>query len=320
MKCTSRTIQAVVGTVFALAAAGLAVAQTSFGTRFSNIGSVANTRHNLTQNTADGGIPGASVSGAMITVRNNYGEVCVYCHTPHGANNRSEVARLPLWNRTYKAVTYQTYDLGSQTITQPVTQPGANSLSCLSCHDGTIAIDSIINMPGSGQYSATAMTGHDEAHLNRWTPPPGYARVATPAASNHAAIGTSSPSNPGLGCMSCHAGVFAANFAAFNIGTDLRNDHPVGVRFPPEDSPNSRDYKQPAAVVGNVRYFDKDGNGHLDSNDIRLYNTGDGFEVECASCHDPHGVPSAGKGTPFIPTFLRVANDGSAVCMTCHNK
>jgi predicted CXXCH cytochrome family protein len=33
--------------------------------------------------------------------------------------------------------------------------------------------------------------------------------------------------------------------------------------------------------------------------------------VECASCHDPH---------VNTQTFLRVANDGSAVCLACHNK
>ena len=34
--------------------------------------------------------------------------------------------------------------------------------------------------------------------------------------------------------------------------------------------------------------------------------------VECASCHDPH--------TSANPTFLRVSNAGSAVCLSCHVK
>ena len=50
------------------------------------------------------------------------------------------------------------------------------------------------------------------------------------------------------------------------------------------------------------------------------FESGDGFEVECGSCHDPHGVPSGGNGSAFLPTFLRVTNAGSAVCLTCHNK
>ena len=44
----------------------------------------------------------------MDTQRNNYGEVCVYCHTPHGANR---TLAAPLWNRTNVATTYQTYNL-----------------------------------------------------------------------------------------------------------------------------------------------------------------------------------------------------------------
>ena len=34
--------------------------------------------------------------------------------------------------------------------------------------------------------------------------------------------------------------------------------------------------------------------------------------VECASCHDPHSEVN--------PTFLRVSNNGSAVCLACHVK
>ena len=40
---------------------------------------------------------------------------------------------LPLWNRTITATTYATYDpLNTPSPTQPVSQPGPASLSCLS--------------------------------------------------------------------------------------------------------------------------------------------------------------------------------------------
>ena len=80
------------------------------------------------------------------------------------------------------------------------------------------------------------------------------------------------------------------------------------------------DINQPNATRGTVRWFDANGNSFPDKQEIRLYDSGDGFEVECASCHDPHGVPSGGQGTTFNPTFLRKANTGSAVCLTCHTK
>ena len=110
------------------------------------------------------------------------------------------------------------------------------------------------------------------------------------------------------------------NFDTFFIGTDLTNDHPVGVGLP-ESGPISADFNQPnVKIAGRVAFYDNDGDSRPDSNEIRFYYTGDGFEVECASCHDPHGVPSNGKGTVFNNTFLRVSNNDSGVCMTCHIK
>ena len=283
-------------------------ADTDRPTKFSNIGSVGNTRHNLSQRQVSGGGPAGQT---MDSYRNDYQEVCVYCHTPHAAN--TTVPAAPLWNRTMKATTYQTYDLlQTASLSQPVTQPGVNSLTCLSCHDGQTAVDSIINMPGSGRYLASQQTSENLAFLDSWDNQRG------PDATAHARLS-------GTECLACHsagAGVVGANatdFTAFAIGTDLRNDHPVGVRFPATAGPGS-DFKDPPRKEARLAYFDTNGNSRADSGEIRLYNTGDGYEVECASCHDPHGVPSGGAGTVFNPTFLRVSNTGSAVCLTCHSK
>ena len=275
--------------------------------KFSNIGSVGNTRHNLTQRQASGGGPAGAT---MDSFRNDYLEVCVYCHTPHGANR---TVAAPLWNRTMKTTTYQTYDLLNTTsLTQTVTQPGINSLTCLSCHDGQTAVDSIINMPGSGRYLATQETTENTAFLNSWNNSRG------PDATVHARLS-------GAECLACHSsgagivGAGATDFTAFAIGTDLRNDHPVGIRYPSTAGAGS-DFKDPPRKEALLAYFDNNGNSRADPNEIRLYNSGDGYEVECASCHDPHGVPSAGVGSVFNPTFLRVNNAGSAVCLTCHSK
>lgn len=264
-------------------------------TNFTNIGSISNTRHNLTQNTFANGV-------LMDGFRNNYGEVCVYCHTPHGANT---TVALPLWNRTIKATTYTTYNqLGTSTLTQTVSQPGAASLACLSCHDGQTAVDSIVNMPGSGRYQASQATVQDNAFLNTWPS----------AAASHMAL------TPGTGCLICHNSVTGfQDFTVFALGTDLTNDHPVGITFPSTNGPGT-DFRTPAGVKGTTRYFDDNVNGKFDSADVRLYDTGGAVQVECASCHDPHGVPSAGAGTVFKPSFLRVSNTSSVLCLTCHSK
>ncbi|HHC73111.1 MAG TPA: hypothetical protein ENK54_09465 [Thiotrichales bacterium] len=85
---------------------------------------VVNTRHNL------------SVSGPGTIRAQSETEVCIFCHTPHGAYPQA-----PLWNR---------YDSGSQYIPYSSSsiefvpgQPNGSSLLCLSCHDGTIALGKI---------------------------------------------------------------------------------------------------------------------------------------------------------------------------------
>jgi Doubled CXXCH motif (Paired_CXXCH_1) len=165
-------------------------------------------------------------------------------------------------------------------------------------------------MPGSGRYlAAQETTDANTLFLNSWVNPSGIQPTS------HGRIGTE--------CMVCHSAVGGAtgatDFTAFVIGTDLRNDHPVGVRFPTTAGPGT-DWKDPPRKETRLAYFDTNGNARADANEIRLYNTGEGYEVECASCHDPHGVPSAGPGSLFNATFLRVNNTGSSVCLTCHSK
>ena len=107
----------------------------------------------------------------------------------------------------------------------------------------------------------------------------------------------------------------ATDFTVFSIGTDLKNDHPVGVTFPTING-NGTDFNTPGGTKGSASFFDMDGDTSMDKEDIRVY----GGKVECASCHDPHGVQSGGPSSQFKPTFLRVDNAGSALCLTCHIK
>jgi predicted CXXCH cytochrome family protein len=63
------------------------------------------------------------------------GHRCRPCHAPH----RSMSTTL-LWNHTQSTATYTLY--ASSTLKAGLAQPGAASKLCLSCHDGTIALDS----------------------------------------------------------------------------------------------------------------------------------------------------------------------------------
>lgn len=81
-------------------------------------------------------------------------ETCKFCHTPHFAQS---VSGSPLWNHATTTATYTLYT--SQTFKgQNQTQPGAASLLCLSCHDGTVAIDSFANAGGVMQSGSHFMT------------------------------------------------------------------------------------------------------------------------------------------------------------------
>lgn len=280
-------------------------------TGFSNTGSIVNSRHNMRQST----LTNLAGGGAMMTgSRNDYGEVCVYCHTPHAAESSGKA---PLWNRNLPAAgSFTTYTtLNSTTMTQTVNAPGGASLPCLSCHDGTQATDAILNMPGSGGYN----TNPNEAVLDSWNP--AISGMPGLASNNHLKL---SATIDGQSCLSCHNPAGFANavdFKVFAIGTDLRNDHPVGVTFPTANG-GTTDWKTPGGsrTSGSftTKFFDENGNGRMDKGDIRLYDSGNGASVECASCHDPHGVP--GVGGTFNPTFLRKTNSASAVCLTCHAK
>ena len=105
---------------------------------------VRKTKHNMTKNT-DIKVDPTSGSGTT--------EVCVFCHTPHGSNTQL-TGHAPIWNRNvrprtdFSPYTAPNFDASG---TDPG-RPKGVSLACLSCHDGVIAIDALVNAPGSGGF------------------------------------------------------------------------------------------------------------------------------------------------------------------------
>lgn len=289
---------------------------------------IVNTKHNL-----------SSTSTSTATRNNTFksdggsGEICVFCHTPHGADTSASV---PLWNRKLGAqggATYTTYNsLGTSSLDGATAPVGSVSLACLSCHDGTQAMNTMINQPGSGGYD-----------------PNGSLWAGTWDNKSHIAVDGSGNATGKLG---------GTNNVAL-IGVDLRNDHPIGIQYgggPKTTIPaltasstnyEYKDFKDAdfnkasgALLNGNpVWWVDTGttGSGTREKSDMQLYTRSDqtyldvngatvkgegGAEltlagaqpfVECASCHDPH--------TENV-TFLRMTdgNKNSQVCLACHNK
>ncbi len=216
---------------FTLVAAGVAFA------------GIANTKHNL------------SSSGTTVYTSSNEDEICVFCHTPHAA-----VAN-PLWNRTNPTDTYTHYS--SDTFNGGAIALGAGSLNCLSCHDGALGLNVVVNGVGAGTGRAITMTN------NRITGT--YTNIAGDA-------------------------------------SQLANDHPVGFVYGTSAGADT-DIAPDTTTLG-AGWIAKSGATTIAG---LMRST----RMECASCHEPH------KENTYDSTkvsFLRNANTGSDMCLTCHLK
>lgn len=83
------------------------------------------------------------------------GEVCEACHTPHNADAAVASSAAPLWDHEVTGATFTTYSGYDLTGGGSAPQPAGTSLMCLSCHDGTVALDNY----GSVTNGSTFMTG-----------------------------------------------------------------------------------------------------------------------------------------------------------------
>ncbi|HSG77805.1 MAG TPA: cytochrome c3 family protein, partial [Burkholderiales bacterium] len=270
---------------------GLALAQVS----------IVSSKHNL------------SSSGTGSIKASSESQICVFCHTPHGSSSIAQ-----LWNKQTTSADYTLYssDYITSLPSYPApAQPKTRSKLCLSCHDGTVALGSVYNLPGSGGGSG----------------------------------GTIAMTQSGSPITTMPAG------AAGYLGTSLTNDHPVGYMYDRTKDPELADRGlwpwntavklDPDASTGTVECqtchephnnqftkflrvsnanaalctfchakTDYDLSGHRNS--TAPYTPPGGTattvgEYSCRSCHKPH---SSG-GTPYI---LRGAEENTCYERGCH--
>lgn len=117
--------------------------------------SIINTPHNL------------SVSGPGNVKASSESEICIFCHTPHNSLPSS-----PLWNKDDPGYTYTLYH--SSTVQAVPGQPDGPSILCLSCHDGTTALGSVLSRSGSISFDGGISTL-----------PAGTANLSTDLADDH---------------------------------------------------------------------------------------------------------------------------------------
>ena len=182
----------------------------------------------------------ASIVGSphdLKTKTNSGGQVCIACHTPHNAQATQLV---PLWNHTASTATFTLYS--SPTSKAVFGQPAGATKACLSCHDGTVAIDS---------------------------------------------FGGKAPAGAGTVTLGS------------NLGTSLADDHPVTFTYD----------AALATATANAKLVSPSSASWVDSaKTVPLF----AGKLECASCHDAHDNT--------FGSFLRKSNNGSALCLTCHNQ
>lgn len=85
-------------------------------------------------------------------------EICIFCHTVHGAD--ISVSGAPLWNHQVTQKVFVVYN--SPTLDAVVGQPTGASKLCLSCHDGTVAVDSFGGKTGTIFMGLPDAVGADE--------------------------------------------------------------------------------------------------------------------------------------------------------------
>jgi predicted CXXCH cytochrome family protein len=161
-------------------------------------GTILGTKHDFTGLNQRVGV--VAMSGVAFS---DYGSPCVYCHLPPEKEGASTTAAggIPGWNRFVPATTqYDLYD--SRTIDNKVRTPSPISLLCLSCHDGTMAVDMTVFKPDTF-------------------------RRAEDAALHLRINGADSLMN----CGKCHNGNAAHSIEIKHLGTDLQNDHPISMTY-----------------------------------------------------------------------------------------
>ncbi|MDX2414716.1 MAG: cytochrome c3 family protein, partial [Bacteroidales bacterium] len=256
--------------------------------QFLSSQSVVNSVHNLS----------ASGPGSIRALSEQ--EVCVFCHTPHSARPNS-----PLWNKNDPGVFYNLYTSSSnQSVPN---QPTGSSLLCLSCHDGTIALGSVLNRATDIDFSGgTTMM------------PPGSSVLSTDLSDDHPvsfAFNSALAANDGqlidpalitapvsfengkLECTSCHdphRNIYSNFLLVSNQFSELcykchdRN-------YWPSSSHNTSSSVWNGS--GNDPWF------HSDYNTVA--------ENACENCHNPHSA----EGKQGLLNYLAEESN----CLVCHN-
>ena len=208
-------------------------------------------------------------------------QICVFCHTPHHA-----VESNGIWNRNNPQGAWTMFSSQFYTLTVAAS-PNRTSTRCLTCHDGSIAIDALVRQP-TGFVSSTDQ-GSTIVALGDVYYPGNFQNAQT---------------NWGANIGNSYAGQHR---------NDLSDDHPVSFTY------NAALVAQTAGrgKGGADGLVTPAGNGFVDAGKkLPLFtgpNAGVKDQMECSTCHEVHNK----TGLKYL---LNDTINGSQLCFDCHTK
>jgi predicted CXXCH cytochrome family protein len=173
----------------------------------------------------------------------------------------------PLWNRSAAFNVYAAGDLYNSVTLETASKPGA-----------------VVNAVNASD-AKLCMSCHDGTTLDD---------------------GLYNPANSSANAQPVFPGTDNAVSANANLGSDLTDDHPIGMNY---DLVQSTD--GPALSPGLVASNGSTPN-YVGDPAVLLYDYAGNDVMWCSSCHDVHD-------NTYSP-FLNISNVGSALCTNCHNK
>lgn len=241
------------------------------------------------------------------------GAVCSYCHVPFGV---ADSAPAPLWalrqKEEDKTVRYNLYSWETATNANAAERPGASTLNCLACHDGTIGKSISFDYIPAPTDQRPSNSGHYDSAYDRKAGalPEQSAVVRHPVSvayvSGKAGLTTqenvkengvvlSGPDANRVECASCH------------------NPHITGLPFA---------LIKPVVDLCSACHTGRASGKHV----MASYGFGDdhpvkgmpdplraGKDLSCISCHNPH---------PFNRqlSFVDETSGPAVICLRCHKK
>jgi len=258
--------------------------------QYSHIIDVSGTSHNLS---VSGG--SSSVGNAVFATKET--EICFFCHAPHQLLSTADKTvalppnqQSPLWNHYLsKTASYGVYSstsfnaLGTDITDLGGAKAGSAAVSnlCLSCHDGTVGVNTLYH----GQYG-----------------------TGSPAMScNGKAVAANSP------CLMPDASIIGNPSTKAGLPS-LADLHPINFTYNAALAAKTVDLITPTVNASGIGGARMGVPGSVAGVFLPLFQTpggGANYKMQCATCHDPH---SERNGRPM----LRDTTTASALCLDCH--